>query len=103
MYSLKSLKLFFLNKALRLLDHAGIGPDRELSNLEKIFSFSWSNNFPFIAIFNLNLPTVQLLGNLLHEYVKSALSNTLAERTRYLCLSAHVTILLTQHILTFFT
>lgn len=73
MCCLKSLKFFFLNKDLHLLDHAGIGPDRELGNLEKIFSFSRNSNFPFTAVFNLNLLTVHLLGNLLD---KSTLSQS---------------------------
>lgn len=34
---LQSLKLFFLNKHQRLLDHAVIGPDRKINDLEKKF------------------------------------------------------------------
>lgn len=71
MCSLKSLELFFLNKHLCLLDHAGIQPDKEINNLEKNFNFSLSNNFPFTAVFNLNLPTVKLLSNLLDKSTPS--------------------------------
>lgn len=65
--SLKSLNLLFFSKHQCLLDQAGIGPGKETKGLDKNFSFCLGNNFPFIGIFNLNLPIGNLLGNLLDK------------------------------------
>jgi len=64
---LKSLKLFFFSKHLHLLDQAGIGPGKEIKDLDKNFSFCLGNHFPFPGIFNSKLPTGNPLGNRLDK------------------------------------